>query len=100
MQIEVNAGAQHTAQVLIDSAVGDPQELSLSAGPLSNGTTSGKPTKQLHVEEHPYYVVSATTDVLVLVVDYLRVMVNMPLLITDVMARVIEFWKVSPCSPL
>ncbi|KAG6865930.1 hypothetical protein C0991_010431 [Blastosporella zonata] len=72
--------------------------------PAANGNGNGKPTgfapvkslpnaKHLRIEEHTYFAVSATTEVLVLLLDYLRVVVNLPMLTTDVMSRVIEFLK-------
>ena len=36
---------------------------------------------------------SATLDVLVLLLDYLKVIVNLPLLTTDTMSRIIELLK-------
>ncbi len=36
---------------------------------------------------------SATLDVLVLLIEYLKVIVNLPLLVTDTMSRVIELLK-------
>ena len=57
----------------------------------SNGGSSG--SKHLRIEERSYYVVSATADVLILLLDYLRVIVNLSMLTTDAMSRVIEFLK-------
>jgi vacuolar protein sorting-associated protein 54 len=51
--------------------------------------------KQLLIEEHPYFVVSATSQVLVVLLsDYVKLIVNLPLLTTDAVGRVIEFLKV------
>ncbi|KZO95785.1 Vps54-domain-containing protein [Calocera viscosa TUFC12733] len=93
VQVEVPASSQHIVQVIVDSAISDPPELSLTAPPSTNGTTETKATKHLRVEDKAYYVVSATLDVLKLLLDYLRVMITMPMLTTDVMSRVIEFLK-------
>ncbi|CDO76445.1 hypothetical protein BN946_scf184781.g22 [Trametes cinnabarina] len=51
------------------------------------------PTKHLRVEERAFFAVGATLDVLVLLAEYVKVIVNVPLLTTDTMARVIELLK-------
>ena len=51
--------------------------------------------KQLYVEERAYYVVGATLRVLVVQLsDYVKLIMNLPLLTKDVVGRVIEFLKV------
>ncbi|KAI0034492.1 Vps54-like protein-domain-containing protein, partial [Vararia minispora EC-137] len=55
-----------------------------------NGTT---PSKHLRIEERGYYAVSATLEALLLLVDYLKVIINIQTLTTDTMSRVIEFLK-------
>jgi vacuolar protein sorting-associated protein 54 len=45
------------------------------------------------VEERSYFTVPATQEMLLLLTDYLRVIVNLSLLTTDTMSRVIEFLK-------
>lgn len=50
-------------------------------------------SKHVVIDERTYFVVSATAEVLVLLLDYLRVVVNLSLLTTDTMGRVIEFLK-------
>lgn len=51
------------------------------------------PAKHLRIEDGSYFAVSATLDVLVLLVDYLKVVMNIPMLTTDTMSRVIELLK-------
>ncbi|KAI0341623.1 Vps54-domain-containing protein [Trametopsis cervina] len=51
------------------------------------------PSKHLKIEDRNFYTVSATSEVLVLLSDYMRVIVNMPTLITETMSRVIELLK-------
>ncbi|KAI0723740.1 Vps54-domain-containing protein [Cerioporus squamosus] len=51
------------------------------------------PTKHLRVEERAYFAVSATLDVLMLLLDYLKIIVNLPLLTMDTMSRIIELLK-------
>ncbi|KAH9950264.1 Vps54-domain-containing protein [Amylocystis lapponica] len=54
---------------------------------------SGGPTKHLRIEDRSYYAVSATLEVLMLLADYLRIIINLPTLTTDTMSRVIELLK-------
>ncbi|KAH7889569.1 Vps54-like protein-domain-containing protein [Phlebopus sp. FC_14] len=117
-QIEVHPPLQHLADVLVDSAVRDSPDLIIGgntslpspATPSANSTapsvpssrvgkvngsaTSGSlPSKCLRVEERPFFCVSATGAVLGLLLDYLRLVVNLSMLNTDTMSRVIEFLK-------
>ena len=105
-QVEVSLTSQRFVDVLIESAVSDPPELQITTDEQRNaalsGSTSGggetekqKGAKHLLVEERDFYAVSATTKVLGLVLEYLKIIVNLPLLTTDAMSRVIEFLKVS-----
>ncbi|KAF7295401.1 Vps54 domain-containing protein [Mycena indigotica] len=61
----------------------------------ANGSSStAKAAKiRLRIEERTYSAVAATTEVLSLLLDYLRVIVNLSMLTTDTMSRVIEFLK-------
>jgi len=69
--------------------------------PMTNGThtaavVNGIATaaaKNLHIEERTYFVVSATLEVLAQVVEYLKVVVNLSLLTTEAVGKVIEFLK-------
>ncbi|PWN49045.1 hypothetical protein IE53DRAFT_380854 [Violaceomyces palustris] len=49
--------------------------------------------KTLEIEGRSYFVVAASLDVLRLLADYLRVVINLPLLTTEAMGRAIEFLK-------
>lgn len=63
-------------------------------GPTNGfGANSGAGAKHLRIDERNYFAVSATSEVLVLLLDYLRVVVNLSMLTTDTMSRVIEFLK-------
>ncbi|KAH9900817.1 Vps54-domain-containing protein [Cubamyces lactineus] len=64
-----------------------------SPGRSPRRRSANAPTKHLRVEERAFFAVGATLDVLVLLVEYLKVIVNMPLLTTDTMSRVIELLK-------
>ena len=119
---EVTPSIQHLADVLVDAAVRDPEELiivassevsadgtpvvsqtpiaaaangvpaSSPARPSGRGTSSAI-SKPLRIEGKPYFAVSATTETLALLLDYLRVIVNLSTLTMDTMSRVIEFLK-------
>lgn len=60
-----------------------------------NGTrrSTSSPGKYLKIEERNYFAVSATLEVLILLVDYLKMIMNLPMLTTDTMSRVIELMK-------
>lgn len=60
-----------------------------------NGTrkSTSSPGKYLKIEERNYFAVSATLEVLILLVDYLKLIMNLPMLTTDTMSRVIELMK-------
>lgn len=64
-----------------------------SPGRAARRRSANAPTKHLRVEDRAYFAVGATLDVLVLLVDYLRAVANLPLLTPDAMARVIELLK-------
>ncbi|KZT39716.1 Vps54-domain-containing protein [Sistotremastrum suecicum HHB10207 ss-3] len=97
--VEVSSVAQHSSDQLVDAAVRDPPEFSLNKPvqtPATNGITKkngASSSKQLHIEDRTFHVVAATLDVLGLLGDYLRVIINLPLLTTDAMSRVVEFLK-------
>lgn len=53
-------------------------------------------SKSLNVEDKSFFVVKATAETLVLLGDYLKIVINLELVVTDVMSRIIEYLKV--CS--
>ncbi|KAJ2934914.1 hypothetical protein H1R20_g2201, partial [Candolleomyces eurysporus] len=68
------------------------------ANPPSTAKTPATPSKPsattpLRIEDRTYFAVKATLDVLGLLLDYLKIVVNMSMLTTDTMSRVIEFLK-------
>lgn len=65
----------------------------LSSNNGSADAASSSSSKHLRIEDRTYYVVLATSEVLTLLMDYLRVVVNLSMLTTDAMSRVIEFLK-------
>ncbi|WVR03759.1 hypothetical protein IAU60_000754 [Kwoniella sp. DSM 27419] len=96
-QVDVTPVVQHVVNLLIQSAVSDPSECyipprepSISGNTTSNGSES---QKQLSIEERSYFVVGATAESLILLSDYLKVVINLELVVTDVMSRIVEFLK-------
>ncbi|KAJ7744977.1 Vps54-like protein-domain-containing protein, partial [Mycena maculata] len=60
----------------------------------TNGSSAKTPAKiRLRIEERTFSAVAATSEVLGLLLDYLRVIINLSMLTTDAMSRVIEFLK-------
>ena len=122
--IEVSPRSQRVSDIIVDSAVKDAPEVvfekttNKSAMPVSpepqsdtppvanghtpNGTNPNEGdgdvkstnAKFIVIEERSFYIVSATMQVLGLVVDYLKVMVNLPSLNMECMSRLVEFLKV------
>lgn len=95
-QVDVPAAAQAAVDRLISSAVADPAALRIPAvddAPTeANGNTDAQ--KVVKVEDRTFFVVNATLQSLQLIEDYLRIVINLELVVTDVMSRVIEFLKV------
>ena len=119
--IQITPSLQHITNVIIDSAVRDSPELVIKPDtqmdlpdPVTSTSTAATPgppdppglrttngfplsasanSKCLYIEDRTYFAVSATTEVLVLLLDYLRLVVNLTMLTTDSMSRVIEFLK-------
>ena len=78
------------------SAIAKSFSNALSRLSSSNGNTNAaaeSSSKHLRIEDRTYYVVLATSEVLTLLMDYLRAVVNLSMLTTDTMSRVIEFLK-------
>ena len=97
---------QHSVKTIVEAAVRDPPELVVGADPppisvpnsptVTIGPSSPNHTrisKHLRIEGVSYFTVSATLETLVLLLDYLKIIVNLPMLTTDTMSRNIEFLK-------
>ncbi|SPO23849.1 uncharacterized protein UTRI_03620_B [Ustilago trichophora] len=110
-QAEVGAEIQAHIRQIVSSAVEDPADFVVTGSEAQQDEGSnqqGKPEKEaadskedatpalaktLDIEDRQYFVVDASLDVLSLLVDYLKVIINLPLLTTEAMARVVEFLK-------
>ena len=100
-QIDVAPATQHVVDLLMEAAVSDPAE-SIIPLPIdaANGHKENEDAlaKVLTIEEKSFFVVKATAESLSLLGDYLKIVINLELVVTDVMSRIIEFLKVSPAT--
>ncbi|KAF8609922.1 Vps54-domain-containing protein [Ceratobasidium sp. AG-I] len=95
--VDVPPKYQRLVQALIEAAVSNPPELMIqpSNTSASNGesSTDGPSPKYITIEDQHYHVVDATLQAIRLLVDYLSIIANLPLLTIDVMPKIIEFLK-------
>ena len=115
--VEVAPTVQASVACIIQIATSDPPELLLgsrSSASSASSTASGSiprdtdsaedsspktvagPAKQLDIEGKQFFAVSAGLTTIVALMEYLKVLVNAPMLSTDVMSKIIEFMKVCP----
>lgn len=115
--VEVTPTVQASVACIIQIATSDPPELLLgsrSSASSASSTASGSiprdtdsaedsspktvagPAKQLDIEGKQFFAVSAGLTTIVALMEYLKVLVNAPMLSTDVMSKIIEFMKVCP----
>lgn len=101
-QIDVTSSVQHTVDLLVSSATEDSAECFIPPrhDTATNGNANGALAKQLNIEEKGFFVVKATSETLELLADYLKIVINLELVVMDVMSRIIEFLKVSCLSCL
>lgn len=96
VQIDVPASTQHAVDLMVEAAVTDPAECTIpfksSNGANGNQKQQGA-TKLISIEGKSFFVVTATSESLSLLSDYLAVVINLELVVTDVMSRIIEFLK-------
>lgn len=96
-QIDVPSSVQHTVDLLVSSATEDSAECFIPPrhNVSTNGEANGALAKQLNIEDRGFFIVKATSETLVLLADYLKIVINLELVVMDVMSRIIEFLKVS-----
>jgi vacuolar protein sorting-associated protein 54 len=96
--VDVSPKYQRFVLALIESAVSNPPEIlvqpSNAAVPGGEGAVDGPSPKYVTIEEQQYHVVGATLQAIRLLVEYLSIIANLPLLTIDVMPKIIEFLKV------
>ncbi|KAJ6597190.1 Vps54-like protein-domain-containing protein [Mycena vulgaris] len=91
----LSSSASLTPASSTNSINGVPPSPSAPAVRRTNGTSSQTKNAKtrLRIEERTFSTVSATSEALGLLLDYLRVIINLSMLTTDTMSRVIEFLK-------
>lgn len=114
--VEVAPNVQASVACIIQIATSDPPELLLgSRSPASSASSTASesippdtesaedssakktvagPAKQIDIEGKQFFAVSAGLTTIVALMEYLKVLVNAPMLTTDVMSKIIEFMKV------
>ncbi|GAA5978254.1 hypothetical protein JCM10908_004288 [Rhodotorula pacifica] len=114
--VEVGPNVQACVARIIQIAMSDPPDLLLgsrstalaqAATPPSQSGDAGisaesdpsssapaGPAKQIDIEGKQFFAVSAGLTTIVALMEYLKVLVNAPMLTTDVMSKIIEFMKV------
>ncbi|KAF9265568.1 Vps54-domain-containing protein [Marasmius fiardii PR-910] len=77
------------------SSVSTPSPTPVPTTPTPASTTSkaAKPNKHLRIDTHSYHTVPCSSNLLVLLTEYMRLPPSIPLLTTDVMSRTMEFLK-------
>lgn len=97
---EVRGEVQHVVELILLSAVSNPAEFLLGIRKdATNGSTTVSATstavgKQVNIEGSEYFAVGAGLNALETLGEYLKVVMNFPLLTTDAMSKVIEYMKV------
>lgn len=81
-----------------DDSSQSPSTNGQQASPNVNGKDKDKDKDKKHlvIEEKTYFVVAATLGSVELLVDYVKIVLNIEMLTTDVMSRLIEYLKVPP----
>ncbi|EKM82490.1 hypothetical protein AGABI1DRAFT_117956 [Agaricus bisporus var. burnettii JB137-S8] len=68
------------------------ETVTVQSSESKESTKSGKGNpKHLKIEDRSYYIVSATAEILVLLIDYLKLIVNLSTLTKDTINKVVEF---------
>ena len=93
--LAVNGGSMQPSSPVPSPMIPHQLASRLSAGSPSSKRRSGShnPGKHLLIEDRRFFAVGATLEVLVLLADYLKVIVNLETLTTDSVSRVIELLK-------
>lgn len=106
---EVSGEVQEVVDLVLKSAVTNPPAFLLGARVKvqSNGNVPAieeagdaakKLAKQVDIDGTGYFAVAAGLHALEVLGEYLKVVMNCPLLTTDAMSKVIEYMKVRSCS--
>ena len=87
---------QRTIDRILDSAMNNPAELDLGKAdnPAKNKDVTLKASKHVAIEERNYFAVNASLECLKALEEYLKIVINLPLLTTDALSKIIEYLKV------
>lgn len=109
--VEVGPNVQACVALVVQIATNDPPALLIGhrSGSANGGASTGGaagadidlpagPAKQIDIEGKQFFAVSAGLTTIVALMEYLKVLVNVPMLTTDVMSKLIEFMKVRDSS--
>lgn len=95
--VDVSPKYQRLVAALIEAAVSNPPEILVQplkpSGSDEEKTPDNPASKHVIIEDQQYYVVGATLQAIRLIIDYLSIIANLPLLTIDVMPKIIEFLK-------
>jgi vacuolar protein sorting-associated protein 54 len=96
--VDVPPKYQRLVTALIEAAVSNPPEIMVQPSkPTASDkekTSDNPASKHITIEDQQFYVVGATLQAIRLIIDYLSLIANLPLLTIDVMPKIIEFLKV------
>ncbi|KAJ9108830.1 hypothetical protein QFC21_000150 [Naganishia friedmannii] len=102
IQVDVPADAQRAVDLLVGSAMSDPTEYKMDQSsvaannhekPDGQEVSISTTAKTLMIEDQSFNVVSATLRSVVLLQDYAKVVVNLDVIVSDVMNRIVEYLK-------
>ncbi|CAE6517137.1 unnamed protein product [Rhizoctonia solani] len=95
--VDVSPKYQRLITALIEAAVSNPPEIlaqpSQLTAPDEGKIDNGPNPKHVIIEDQQFYVVGATLQAIRLIIDYLSIIANLPLLTIDVMPKIIEFLR-------
>ncbi|CAE7174761.1 unnamed protein product [Rhizoctonia solani] len=95
--VDVSPKYQRLVTALIEAAVSNPPEIlaqtSQNAALGEEKADNDPNPKHVVIEDQQFYVVGATLRAIQLIIDYLSIIANLPLLTIDVMPKIIEFLK-------
>jgi vacuolar protein sorting-associated protein 54 len=93
--VDIPASSQGVVALILEGAVTNHNDLLVKrSGPSPTATTNGEVSaKQVDIEGRQYFAVSACLRCLDTLLEYLKIVVNIPLLTTDAMSKIVEFLK-------
>lgn len=93
--VDVSSPVQELVNAIVQSAIENPPLLILSGQQPEKTAASDEFSKYMVIEEKNFYAVSAVTKSVGSLAEYLKIVISLPSLAVDTMAKIIEFLKVS-----